>query len=393
MASFWANNSLFGGNNGRQQIQKSDLTELVEGVQGDLEKLLQLETPQEDPTNASVENGNEQEPTPYKLLCDDLATKLARLKTILYEEQNESDSNNSAASQSAEWLTEAFCAQPTLIPKLLNHISCLFMPLESRKNLAAVFNNLMIQNEVTNGSYQHGIGNGFAQYTYQYFDDILSPLLEGYNAGPDIALLCGSMLRSMLRHRALYVRLLSTESDGQLPSAAAKYFYPFLDVYVHRPNFDVASDALTTVREVLLTDRAVAAEFLERDYEVMFEKYNVALRSENYITRRMSLKLLVEILLDRSNFNVMMKYISSRENLQIVMVLLSDPSPNIQFEAFHVFKIFVANPNKPEAIEKVLKQNREKLVKYLQKFHVDREGDEQFKEEKGLIITTLNGLE
>lgn len=52
-------------------------------------------------------------------------------------------------------------------------------------------------------------------------------------------------------------------------------------------------------------------------------------------------KLLGEILLNRSNFNVMMKYISSRNNLKIMMCLLCDLSGNIQFEAFHVFKMFV----------------------------------------------------
>lgn len=31
--------------------------------------------------------------------------------------------------------------------------------------------------------------------------------------------------------------------------------------------------------------------------------------SENYVTRRQSLKLLGEILLDRANFDIMMKYI------------------------------------------------------------------------------------
>lgn len=41
----------------------------------------------------------------------------------------------------------------------------------------------------------------------------------------------------------------------------------------------------------------------------MFFKYNSLLTSENYVTRRQSLKLLGEILLDRSNFDVMMKYI------------------------------------------------------------------------------------
>lgn len=126
---------------------------------------------------------------------------------------------------------------------------------------------------------------------------------------------------------------------------------------MHFPNFDVASDALATVRDILLTDRAIAAQFLQTKYTAVFggeppsnssnstnnnnnnnsvtcNRYNKMLQSKNYITRRMSLKLLGEILLDRTNFGVMMKYIWSVENLTIVMVLLNDPSGNIQFEAW-----------------------------------------------------------
>ena len=107
----------------------------------------------------------------------------------------------------------------------------------------------------------------------------------------------------------------------------------------------------------------------------------------------MSLKLLGEILLDKTNFGVMMKYISSPENLAIIMMLLSDPSGNIQFEAFHIFKIFVANPGKPEDVVRILTKNKVKLVKYLEKFHSDREReDDQFRDEKRLILSTLNGL-
>jgi hypothetical protein len=43
----------------------------------------------------------------------------------------------------------------------------------------------------------------------------------------------------------------------------------------------------------------------------------VMLQSENYVTRRRSLKLLAEILLDRSNYTVMMRYISSKHNLKV----------------------------------------------------------------------------
>ena len=50
-------------------------------------------------------------------------------------------------------------------------------------------------------------------------------------------------------------------------------------------------------------------------------------------------QLLGELLLDRHNFNVMTKYISAPENLKMVMNMLRESSRNIQFEAFHVFKV------------------------------------------------------
>ena len=46
----------------------------------------------------------------------------------------------------------------------------------------------------------------------------------------------------------------------------------------------------------------------------------------------------------------MMLYIAEPRNLKTVMTLLVDPSQAIGYEAFHVFKIFVANPSKPPAV-------------------------------------------
>ena len=51
------------------------------------------------------------------------------------------------------------------------------------------------------------------------------------------------------------------------------------------------------------------------------------------------LQLLGELLLDRHNFTTMTKYISNPDNLKLMMNLLKDSSRNIQFEAFHVFKV------------------------------------------------------
>lgn len=51
------------------------------------------------------------------------------------------------------------------------------------------------------------------------------------------------------------------------------------------------------------------------------------------------MQLLGELLLDRSNTRIMMKYVTDATNLKQMMQLLSDSSRSIQFEAFHVFKV------------------------------------------------------
>ena len=99
-------------------------------------------------------------------------------------------------------------------------------------------------------------------------------------------------------------------------------------------------------------------------------------------------QLLGELLLDRDNFDVMIKYISDRNNLKVIMTMLRDTHQNIQYEAFHVFKararsrhttclsaecqVFVANPKKTKEISDILTKNHAKLIGYLKKLHVLR---------------------
>lgn len=137
--------------------------------------------------------------------------------------------------------------------------------------------------------------------------------------------------------------------------------------------------------------KAMVAEYLESNFDVFFGAYTRMLENGNYVTKRQSLKLLSELLLDRANINSMMRYIGSVENLCLMMNLLRDEARSIQFEAFHVFKVFVANPNKPPAVLSILMKNREKMIGYLANFLNDRE-DEQFIEEKAMLIRLLEQL-
>lgn len=119
-------------------------------------------------------------------------------------------------------------------------------------------------------------------------------------------------------------------------------------------SFDIASDAFSTFKDLITKHKTLCAEFLDANYEKFFTVYQKLLNSQNYVVRRQSLKvcffiiflksllkLLGELLLDRHNFNVMTKYISNPENLKLMMELLREKSRNIQFEAFHVFKVCI----------------------------------------------------
>jgi len=103
-------------------------------------------------------------------------------------------------------------------------------------------------------------------------------------------------------------------------------------------------------------------------------------------------KLLGDILLDRSNVNLMMRYVSSKDNLCILMNLLKDPSRSIQIEAFHVFKVFVANENKPSEIVNILVANRSKFLRFFSDFKSEKE-DPQFDQDKAHVVKEIANLE
>lgn len=209
---------------------------------------------------------------------------------------------------------------------------------------------------------------------------VISALMDGYKS-QEIALNCGMMLRECCRHEVLARMMLYSPK-----------FYDFF-TYVEVSTFDVASDAFLTFKDLLTRHKIVSAEFLEKNYDEVFKHYRGLLNSDNYVTRRQALKLLGELLLDRHNFTTMTKYISNPDNLKLMMNMLREKSRNIQFEAFHVFKVFVANPNKPAPILDILLRNRERLVVFLTEFHNDRTEDEQFNDEKAYLIKQINDLQ
>jgi calcium binding protein 39 len=81
----------------------------------------------------------------------------------------------------------------------------------------------------------------------------------------------------------------------------------------------VASDAFNSLRDLLVTveNKNISSTFLDNNFEEVFIHYEVLLKKGNYVTRRRALKLLGELLLDRSNFNLMIRYIASKDHLKV----------------------------------------------------------------------------
>lgn len=241
---------------------------------------------------------------------------------------------------------------------------------EGKKDVAHIFNNLLRR--------QIGARHPTVEHICSH-NEILFTLMRGYE-NQEIALNCGNMLRECCRHEALAKIMLNSPD-----------FYNFFN-YVEVSTFDIASDAFSTFKELLTRHKMLCAEYLETNYDKVFTHYQKLLNSENYVTRRQALKLLGELLLDRHNFTTMTRYISNPDNLKLMMNMLREKSRSIQFEAFHVFKVFVANPNKPRPILEILLRNKDKLVEFLTHFHTDRSEDEQFKDEKAYLIKQIKEL-
>ncbi|KAG2450688.1 hypothetical protein HYH02_004527 [Chlamydomonas schloesseri] len=294
---------------------------------------------------------------------ESVAKYLGYAKLVLFgDDEHEATKENALALAQEAGRTDLL----SLIVKNLGDLE-----FESRKDAAQVFGAIIRIKE----NDERGPG---AAYVLGH-PEIPTLLFNGYD-DPAIALNCGAMLRDCLRDDQIAKKVL----EGPI-------FLKFFDK-VEVANFEIASDAFSTFKDLLTRHKAVVAQYLQEHYAAFFGAYIRLLQSTNYVVRRQSLKLLGELLLDRTNVKVMLKFVSDVQHLMTMMVLLKDQSRSIQFEAFHVFKVFVANPNKPQPIVDILANNREKLLKYLEDFHTEKEEDEQFKEEKAVIIKTISML-
>ena len=343
-----------------------------ESVVSNLKHALDMEPPPSSSSSSSGKNG------------EVLLSNLRLLSRALVGEGAPSSSSSDGDYHGGLSGDTELCAMTVLlkssgvIVRLLEQVRILGF--ENRKELAVIFKSLMRKNP-----------ESFVEYLVQEDQvHVVDALWAGY-AEAEAALSCGVMLRSAVRHVSFAAAVLRRPS-----------LWAVLDEYIHDPGFDVASDAFNTLVELVMGPHEdLCATFLGERFEDFFGRFESLLLSENYMVRRRSLKLLGELLLRRSNMHVMRRFVGSKHFLKVIMLLLRDKSSNIQFEAFHVFKIFVANPDKQSDIIEVLVRNKSKLISYLDGFRAtlskdkDKEKSDaaaQLEHEKEMLIKILGNL-
>ena len=408
----WLSGGLFFGK-GKKGIESvdscKDVVQLLNGIDDNLKTILSEPERTESKEEAEKAEDDGAEPPPSKFL----EARLYRLRVLLYDERRATSQQDhrwgspSVAGATMQALTGDRLKH--LMPKLIETLPRLSF--ESRKHVAATFNYLLVCGfEGSDRDLYSPIMAEFGDYVEKNFDSFLTPIVNGYDCSvhgaADVGLHYGTMYRSCLKHVNLYSELVcSTER-------VERYVLPLLDKCVHVPNFDISSCSMETLKLIFTAGSdgtffvgdenaqrrmaELAAAFLTRDYEMIWDqRFNPKLLSDqsNYMTKRVALQILSAVLLTRSNYAIMIKYVNSRTNLILVMHLLRDTSPHISLDAFHVFKVFVANPNKIPEVSKILEDNSLKLCAYLETLHQDREAsDPQFRDEKALIISTLRSL-
>lgn len=289
---------------------------------------------------------------------------LVQIRSILYggDQDNDGPSPDQIATLSQEvYSTDLLVGLSTNL-----HI----LEFDARKDVVVVFTTLLRR--------QIGTRSPTVDYLIQR-PQIMDSLIT-WSASPELALTAGAIIRDCTKYEPLAQLVLNSP-----------LFWNYFE-YVTTGPFEVATDSFTTLHDLFSTHPSIISDFLTKNSGIFTLKMSELMSSENYVTKRQSVKLMAHIIRQRSNYNYMTEYISDSTNLKQVMNLLRDRSKNIQYEAFHIFKVFVANPKKPKPIVDILVKNRQKLLNFLSNFHSERKDDDSFKDEKAFLIKQISAL-
>lgn len=272
--------------------------------------------------------------------------------------------------------------QPDQISQLAQEIystDCLFylvynlkrLDFDSRKDVLIVFSTLLRR--------QIGSKSPTVDYLINSKPEIIMMLIKGPEH-EEIGLICGQILRDCIKFEAINKYILSHQ-----------VFWNFFK-YVKIQTFEIATDAFTTLHDLLTTHKKLVSEFLAKNYDIFNTHINHLIQLDNYVTKRQSVRLLSELVLQKQNQVFLNKYFDDTNNLKLIMLLLSDKLKNLQLEGFHIFKFFVAKPKKSQRIMDILIKNKENFLAFFKNFDIAHFNDSNLIDERDYILGEIQKL-
>jgi len=272
--------------------------------------------------------------------------------------------------------------QPDQITQLAQEIystDCLYylvvnlrkLDFDSRKDVVILFLTLLRRTMANKSS--------TVDYLVHSKPEIITMLIKGPE-NLEIGLICGQILRDCIKFEVINRFVLYSPS-----------FYNFFK-YVQIPTFEIATDAMMTLHELLTTHRKLVSEFLGNNYDVFITAINKLITSKNYVTKRQSVKLLNELVSQRSNQQFLSKFFDDANNLKLTMLLLSDKLKNLQLEGFHTLKFFVANPKRSQKVTDILIKNKANFIEFFKTFDIASFHDSNIIEERDYTLGEIKNL-
>ncbi|ABN66842.2 predicted protein [Scheffersomyces stipitis CBS 6054] len=294
---------------------------------------------------------------------DECARLLAQVKVVLHGD-DENDPQPDQISHLAQEVYATDCLY-TLIANLKK------LSFDSRKDVLILFSTLL-RRQIAGKS-------PTVDYLITQRPEIIAMLIKGPES-QETGLICGQILRDCIKFEVINKYVISSP-----------LFWNFFK-YVHLPVFEIATDSFTTLHDSLTIHKKLVSEFLANNYDVFTTQINKLIQSNNYVTKRQSVRLLSELVLQRQNQAFLNKYFDDSTNLKIIMFLLSDKSKNLQLEGFHIFKFFVAKPKKSQKVLDILAKNKENFIEFFNAFDIHSFNDVNLADERDYILMEIQKL-
>lgn len=292
---------------------------------------------------------------------DDCSRYLKQVRLILHGDE-ENDPQPDQISLLAQEMYSSDC---------LSHLihSLRKLDFDSRKDIVILFSTLLRrQIGIESPTVDHLLGK----------PEVMVMLMRGPEHA-EVALVCGQILRDCVKFEPLNRFVLFHP-----------LFWNFFK-YAQNPIFEIATDTFITFHHLLTTHKKSVSEFLAQNCAAFTNSINTLLKSDNYVTKRQSVRLLSELVMQKLNQQFLMHYFDDTLSLKIIMVLLSDKLKNVQLEGFHIFKFFVAKPKKSQRILDILIKNKENFVHFFNSFDVQGTGS-NIVEERDYIMHEIQKL-